>query len=308
MSASLYCMEHKVTGEMALNQPANLIPFMGMPQPAEEAARAALIPVPLEATVSYGGGTALGPAGLLRASAQVELYDELLDLEPYAYGILTRPRVAVHGEITEVLERIEKAAAAEIEAGRLPVLLGGEHTVTLGALKALLKKRGPDFTVLTLDAHLDLRDEYEDSPYSHACVMRRALDLGLTVRHMGSRSCSTEEIELVRKLGLKPIWARQVHQDPDWRQKALQDLSGPIYISLDVDGLDPSIMPGTGTPEPGGLDWNQVSDWLAAACRGREVVGLDIVELAPQPGQALSDFTAARLLYRALGLALKEKP
>lgn len=290
-----------------MNQTGQLIPFLGVPQPAEETARAALIPVPLEATVSYGGGTGLGPAGLLMASAQVELYDELLDLEPYAFGILTRPRLAVRGALEEVLDRIEEAVAAELQAGRLPVLIGGEHTVTLGALRALVRERGPDFTVLVLDAHLDLRDEYEGTFFSHACVMRRALDLGLKVRHMGSRSCSTEETELVRELGLKPTWAREVHQDPQWLQKALQGLQGPIYISLDVDGLDPALMPGTGTPEPGGLDWNQVSDWLMAACQGREVVGLDIVELAPMPGQSLSDFTAARLLYRALGLALRER-
>jgi len=290
-----------------LDQSVNLIPFLGMPPPPAEAARAALIPVPLEKSVSYGGGTGLGPAGLLMASAQVELYDELLDMEPYAMGILTRPRVPVRGTLEEVVDLVEEAVAAELAAGRLPALIGGEHTVTVGALRALVKERGPDFTVLVLDAHLDLRDEYEGSPLSHACVMRRALDLGLAVRHVGSRSCSAEEMALVRQLGLKPLWARQVHKDPEWLDKALQGLRGPVYLSLDVDGLDPAIMPATGTPEPGGLDWNQASDWLMAACRGREVVGLDIVELAPLPGQSLSDFTAARLLYRALGLALKER-
>ncbi len=290
-----------------MNQTGPLIPFMGVAQPAEEEARAALIPVPLEATVSYGRGTGLGPAGLLMASSQVELYDELLDLEPIAFGMLTRPRVMARGALEEILDRIEEVVAAELKAGRLPALVGGEHTVTLGALRALVKRRGPDFTVLVLDAHLDLRDEYQGSPFSHACVMRQALGLGLKVRHMGSRSCSAEEMALVRELGLQPMWARQVHQDPEWLQKALQDLEGPIYISLDVDGLDPSLMPGTGTPEPGGLTWDQVSDWLVAVCRGREVVGLDIVELAPQPGKSLSDFVAARLLYRALGLALRER-
>ena len=290
-----------------MNQSVQLIPFMGVPQPAEEEARAALIPVPLEATVSFGRGAGLGPAGLLMASSQVELYDELLDLEPMAFGILTRCRVPVHGQLEEVLERTEKAVSRELKAGRLPALVGGEHTVTLAALRTLVRERGPDFTVLVLDAHLDLRDEYEGTPFSHACVMRRALDLGLKVRHMGSRSCSSEEMALVKELGLKPTWARQVQQDPDWLEKALGDLQGPIYISLDVDGLDPAYMPATGTPEPGGLSWEQVSDWLMAVCRGREVVGLDIVELAPQPGQVLSDFVAARLLYRALGLALRER-
>lgn len=289
-----------------MNQNGQLIPFLGIPQPAEDDALAALIPVPLEATVSFGGGTCLGPAGLLNASSQVELYDELLDLEPCAFGILTRPRVPVHGDLEGVLGRIEEAVSTELRAGRLPALVGGEHTVTLGALRALIKQRGPDFTVLVLDAHLDLRDEYDGTPLSHACVMRRALDLGLKVRHLGSRSCSSEEMELVREMGLEPVWARQMHEDPDWLQKAIQGLEGPVYVSLDVDGLDPAYMPATGTPEPGGLDWNQVSDWLAAACAGREVVGLDIVELAPQPGQVLSDFIAARLLYRALGLALRE--
>jgi agmatinase len=290
-----------------LKHNGQLIPFLGIPQPAENQASAALIPAPLEATVSYGGGTCLGPAGLLNASSQVELFDEFLELEPSAFGILTRPRVPVHGELEAILARIENAVAAELGAGRLPAVIGGEHTVTLGALRALVKQRGPDFTVLVLDAHLDLRNEYDGTPLSHACVMRRALDLGLKVRHMGSRSCSSEEIEFVRETGLEPVWARQAHEDPDWLQKSLHDLEGPVYISLDVDGLDPAYMPATGTPEPGGLSWNQVTDWLAAACKGREVVGLDIVELAPLPGQVLSDFIAARLLYRALGLALRER-
>lgn len=290
-----------------MHQNGQLIPFLGVPPPPEEKAQAALIPVPLEATVSFGRGASLGPAGLLNASSQVELYDELLDLEPCAFGIVTRPRVPVHGGPQEVLTRIENAVAAELGAGKLPVIIGGEHTVTLGALRALVKQRGADFTVLVLDAHLDLRDEYDGTPFSHACVMRRALDLGLKVRHLGSRSCSSEEMALVREMGLKPVWAREVHKDPEWLQKAMQDLEGPVYISLDVDGLDPAYMPATGTPEPGGLEWNQVSDWLVSACRNREVVGLDIVELAPQPQQALSDFVAARLLYRALGLALRER-
>ncbi len=291
-----------------MDQAGQMIYFLGVPPPPEDQARAALIPVPLEATVSYGKGTSLGPAAILLASAQVELYDELLDQEPYTRGILTRPRVGVQGSVEEVLERVEAAVAAELEAGRLPALIGGEHTVTLGALRALVRKRGPDFTVLVLDAHLDLRERFDGTPYSHACVMRRALELGLEVRHLGSRSCSAEEMELVRRRGLRPTWARTVHQDPAWLEAALEGLEGPVYLSLDLDGLDPAVIPATGTPEPGGLTWNQVSDWLVAACRGRQVVGLDIVELAPLPGQALSDFTAARLLYRALGLALEESP
>ena len=283
----------------------DVITFLGIPQPDEQNAAAAVIPAPLEKTVSYRRGTSLGPSGLLAASSQVELYDELLDEEPSARGILTRSRVYCLGQMDDCLDHIQAAVARELDGGRLPALVGGEHTVTLGALRALVKQRGPDFTVLVLDAHLDLRDTYEDDPYSHACVMRRALDLGLEVRHLGSRSCSAQEAALVKERGLRPTWARRVHQGPGWLEEHLEGLKGPVYISLDVDGLDPGIMPATGTPEPGGLSWSQVCAWLEAVCSRHQVVGLDLVELSPMEDQHAWDFTAARLLYRALGLALR---
>ena len=287
--------------------PQEVITFGNVPQPAEDEARAAIIPVPLEATVSWGQGTALGPAAIMYASANMELYDEFLEQETYRLGIITRRAVDVRGSMEQVLGRVQEAVAAELTAGRLPALLGGEHSLTLGALRAMVQSYGTDFTVLCLDAHLDLRQEYEGDPLSHACVMKRALDLGLTVRHLGSRSCSVEEAQLVKSRGLKPMWAHQVHQDPAWLQKYLDGLEGPVYITLDVDGLDPAVVPATGTPEPGGLFWPQVSAWLAEVCRRHQVLGMDIVELAPQAGDSASDFTCARLLYRALGLALKER-
>ena len=276
----------------------------GVPQPPEDQARAAVIPAPLEATVSYGRGTAAGPLAILRASCHMELYDELLESEPHRLGIRTRPFLDMNGEPGECLRRIEAAVEGELEAGRLPVVLGGEHTVSLGALRALVKRRGPDFTVVVLDAHLDLRDQYQGEPLSHACVMRRALELGLGLRHLGTRSLSAGEAAFIREQGLRPFWAREVGGDPHWVQRFLQGIQGPVYISLDLDGLDPAFMPATGTPEPGGLDWHQVSHWLQALCRRCPVVGMDLVELAPIPGQPAWDFTAARLLYRALGLAL----
>lgn len=282
-----------------------VITFGNVPQPPEDQARAAVIPVPLEATVSYGRGTGLGPAAAMVASANMELYDEVLDQETIDLGILTRRAVDVRGPIEDVLGRVEAAVEAELAAGRLPALLGGEHSLTLGALRALVKRHGTGLTVLSFDAHLDLREEYEDEPLSHACVMKRALDLGLAVRHLGARSCSIEEARLVRARGLDPVWAHQVHERDDWLERALAGLSGPVYITLDVDGFDPSIMPGTGTPEPGGLTWTQVNRWLTEVCARHRVLGLDVVELAPLEGQATSEFTVARLLYRALGLALR---
>jgi agmatinase len=287
--------------------PTQVITFGAMPQPLEAEARAAIIPVPLEATVSWGHGTALGPAAIMYASASMELYDEFLGQETYRQGIITRQAVDVRGSMEVVLERVERAVGAELAAGRLPAVLGGEHSLTLGALRAMVKKYGTNFTVLCLDAHLDLRQEYEGDPYSHACVMKRALDLGLAVRHLGSRSCSVGEAELVKERGIKPMWARLVHQDPGWLEQYLHGLTGPVYLTMDVDGLDPAVVPATGTPEPGGLSWPQVTTWLAEVCRRHPVLGLDIVELAPLAGQPASDFTCARLLYRALGLALKEK-
>ncbi|CAO0819609.1 agmatinase [Desulfarculales bacterium] len=287
--------------------PASVITFGNVPQPPEDQARAAIIPVPLEATVSWGQGTGLGPAAIMYASANMELYDELLEQETYRQGIITRQAVDVRGSMEQVLLRVEQAVAAELKDGRLPAMVGGEHSLTLGALRAMVKKYGTGFTVLCLDAHLDLREQYEDDPLSHACVMKRALDLGLTVCHLGSRSCSVEEAGLVKSLGLKPMWAHQVHQNPAWLGKYLDGLTGPVYITLDVDGLDPAVVPATGTPEPGGLFWPQVCAWLVEVCRRHQVLGLDIVELAPLAGQPASDFTCARLLYRALGLALKER-
>ncbi len=283
-----------------------ITPFSELPIPPEDQARAAIIPVPLEATVSYGSGTALGPAAIICASNQLELYDIPLDEEPMRRGVVTRSVVDCRGSLERALERIQAAVTYELDGGRLPIVLGGEHTVTVGALRAMVKHRGgPDFTVLCLDAHLDLRDQYHGSKYSHACAMRRALDLGLEVRHIGSRSCSLEEMELVRSRGLKPVWARIVHNDPDWLAKALDGLEGPVYLSLDVDGFDSGIMPATGTPEPGGLSWEQVTAWLEAVCARCPVVGFDVVELAPILGMSAWDFTAAKLTHRALGLALR---
>lgn len=284
-----------------------LLTFGDVPQPPSDQARAAIIPVPLEATVSWGEGTGLGPAAIMNASANMELYDEVLEQETYRLGILTRRAVDVHGGLPAVLDRVQAAVAAELGAGRLPVLLGGEHSLTLGALRALVAVHGTAFTVLSLDAHLDLREEYEGDPHSHACVMKRALDLGLMVRHLGVRSCSVEEAVLVRERGLRPMWAHQVHTDPAWLEKSLDGISGPVYITLDVDGFDPAVIAATGTPEPGGLFWPQVTAWLAEVCRRHPVLGVDVVELAPMRTHPASDFTCAKLAYRAIGLALKER-
>ena len=285
-----------------------VLTFGGVEQPDLDQCRAAIIPAPLEVTVTYGEGAALGPLAIISASANMELYDEVLDAVPMDQGIYTHSRVETSGPLDISLARIKEAVTDELDNGRLPVVLGGEHTVTVGALRALTERYGTGFTVLVLDAHLDLRDQYEGAKLSHATVSRRALEMGLPVRWVGARSCSQEEAAYLKEHDLKPMWAHQVHADPLWIDRALEGLSGPVYISLDVDGLDAGIMPATGTPEPGGLGFTQVSDWLDAVCARHQVLGLDLVELAPLAGQTAWDFTAARLLYRALGLILRGKP
>ena len=285
-----------------------VLTFGGVEQPRLEDCRAAIIPAPLEVTVTYGEGAALGPLAIISASANMEIYDEVLDAAPMDQGIHTHGRVETAGPLEDALEGIQAAVGHELDHGRLPVVLGGEHTVTLGALRALKERHGAGFTVLVLDAHLDLRDEYLGARLSHATVSRRALDMGLEVRWVGTRSCSRQEAAFVKERGLQPMWAYQIHADPLWIDRALEGLDGPVYISLDVDGLDAGIMPATGTPEPGGLSFGQVSDWLAAVCSRHQVLGLDMVELAPLAGQTAWDFTAARLLYRALGLVFRGMP
>ncbi len=280
------------------------IPFAGV-EPCGKPG-AAIIPVPLEATVSYGEGTAQGPLAIILASQNMELYDELLDCEPTALGIATRQPLSARGSVKEVLMRLEEAVAKELSEGIMPVVLGGEHTVSLGALQAVVKAAG-EIDVVCVDAHLDLRESYEGRRLSHACVMRRVVEMGLKVVHVGVRSASSAEVKALGELGLNPLWAHEIHRDSTWVDKLLERLGPRVYLSLDVDGLDTSIMPATGTPEPGGLTWAQVSELLIALGRHKQVVAMDMVEFAPIPGQHAWDFTAARLLQRAIGAALKER-
>ena len=300
----LYCKK-KLRGRPVSLLESKVLTFGGVPQPKLERCRAGIIPAPLEVTVTYGEGAAQGPLAIMSASAIMELYDEVLGSSPVDQGIYTHYRVDTSGPVEACLDRIQAAVSAELDAGRLPVVLGGEHTVTVGALRAMKERFGTDFTVLVMDAHLDMRQDYEGERLSHATVMRRATEMGLAVRWVGARSCSREEAEFVARQGLEPMWAHETHADPNWLERALDGLSGPVYLSLDIDGLDSGIMPATGTPEPGGLSWQQATAWLDAVCARHQVLGLDMVELAPLAGQTAWDFTAARLLYRALGLIFR---
>ena len=256
-----------------------------------------VLPAPLEATVSYGGGAARGPAAILEASQQLEDWDGRSC--PLEAGIHTLPAVDCGGPIEAVLERIEAATAAILAAGKIPVTLGGEHTVTLGALRAISAHFAEPVGIIQIDAHADLRDEYEGSRFSHACVMRRAVDdLGLPLcRAEAEYRKAHDRIRFLDAAN----FARQGFPEP----LPPPDFPRHIYITFDVDGLDPSVIRATGTPVPGGPGWHDCLRFLELATAGRRVIGFDVVELAPQPGDHASDFAAAQLVYNLMGLALR---
>jgi agmatinase len=262
-----------------------------------------VVPVPYERTVSYGGGTARGPDAILAASAYVEFYDEILREEPYKTGgIHTAPAVvAGEGEDPAVfLDRLADVATRFYADGRFPIFLGGEHTLTTGPVRAA-REAFDDLSVLQLDAHADLRETYQDTPWSHACVMRRVFELGASIVPVGIRAVSIEEAEFVRDNDLIVFWSHRIAHGGGWMETALAALTDNVYVTFDVDFFDPAIMPSTGTPEPGGGFWHETLQFLGRVFQQKRVVGMDVVELAPIAGLHAPDFLAARLVHRCFG-------
>lgn len=263
-----------------------------------------VIPVPYEKTVSYGTGTATGPLAILESSLQLELFDGIGI--PAEYGIYTHPPVNCEGTAETVVKRIAGAVSNVLNLNKIPVILGGEHTVSVGAFRAA-KAHFTDFGIVQFDAHADLRDAYHGTAFSHACVIKRALDMDIPIYQIGVRSLSWEEHLLREERHIGHLDASDIGMAP------VPDLILPdgfpknIYITFDVDGLDPSIMPATGTPEPGGLSWHQTISALSSVLRARQVVGFDIVELAPIRGMHAPAFTVARLIYNLFGMIGRQK-
>jgi|SRR5215469_10989099 len=272
---------------------------------AYERARAVIFPVPLERTTSYEHGTRNGPAAILEASRNMELYDDEFGAEIYQrVGIATIPAIDTSvGSLDEVLAEIFAAQSELLEHGKFPVALGGEHSLTPPLVRAAAGKF-ENLSVLQIDAHADLRDDYLGNPNSHACAMRRVLEICPAVQ-VGIRSLSVEEAREIPRLKTKIYWARDIvpARAPihDWIPRVVADLTPNVYLTIDLDGFDPSIIPATGTPEPGGLDWYQVTALIRAVAREKKIVGMDVVELLPQPGHHASDFLAAKLIYKSLG-------
>jgi len=276
---------------------------------AFERAGVLVLPIPFEATVSYGGGAADGPAAIISASQQVELYDREHDTEPaLRYGVHTLPALELPDDPAMAVEAIRTAVAMAARTGKFVVGLGGEHTASVGVGRGLLDALGGPLTIVQIDAHSDLRDEYEGTPYSHACIARRLLDDPAIeqVLQLGIRSVCPEEVAFARANPDRArIWyAEAVHEDT-WRDEFIARVRGRrIFLTIDVDGLDPSIVPATGTPEPDGLTWRETLDILRTLTQHADVVGMDCVELAPSPGLHMADFAVAKLVYKAISYSM----
>jgi N1-aminopropylagmatine ureohydrolase len=263
--------------------------------------RVAVLPVPFERTTSYGKGTAQGPAAILRASQSMELWDEELQSEPYRLGIATLPPYLpeaydMEGAMAELADECRR----HIDTGKFLVTLGGEHSLSIAPIRAARKVFG-DIGIVQFDAHADLREEFDGTPYSHASVMRRAHEDGVPTLAVGIRSLSQPEAELIREKDLPVVWGHQLERAEELFRPLLKKLPDRVYLSFDIDYFDPSLVPATGTPEPGGGQWQPTLELLRQLFHDKEVVAMDVVELAPFGPLPASDFLTAKLIYKCLG-------
>jgi len=271
-----------------------------------EKAGVAVLPLPYERTSSYVQGSFRGPAAVLEASSQLEEYDEELGVEIYrsCNGIATlEPMQFLTETAPEAIGRIREAVLGLLDTGKFVVCLGGEHTSSLGPLRAFHDRYGDDLSVLQLDAHRDLRDSYLGDPYSHASVMARALEFIPSLVQLGTRSNSLEEVRFDQAENVKTYYAQTIKTGkmPDWEERVLGDLSEKVYVTIDSDFFDPSIIPSVGTPEPGGFSWYETIGFLRRLCTEKTVVGCDLCEFTPIEGMHHPDFTLARLIYKLIG-------
>lgn len=277
--------------------------FLGLDgdQSSYENSKVVVLPVPYEATVSYGRGTANGPDAIIEASQQVELYDEELGCEPCDVGIATLDAPNLKGVApSELKAALAPTVSKLLEDGKVPLILGGEHSIT-PAVASVVAERHSSITVVQFDAHADLREEYEGERMSHASAIARVREFAPVVQ-VGIRNLCTDEADRVRRDGLDVFYAKDMRRDDSWMEEAVERIkTEDVYVTIDLDAFDSGIMPATGTPEPGGMDWYQVTDFLRLVARRKRVRGFDIVELAPIEGFHAPDFLAAKLAYKCIG-------
>lgn len=273
---------------------------------APEAARFHVLPVPYEKTVTYGAGTAKGPAAIIAASSQLERWDGASD--PGAEGIYTWPAIDCSAPAPQVIEAIAAAVAKILALGKTPVVLGGEHTVTGGVIRGYLDAGMRDFGVVQIDAHADLREAYEGDPLSHASVMRRVVEAGVPLVQLGNRAYCEEERAARARYKVHAIDADQLVPQGIRSITLPADFPPQVFFTLDVDGMDPSVLPATGTPVPGGLGWYQTLGLFESVAQQRRIIGFDILEFAPIAGFHAYDFAAALLAYKLMGIVQRAGP
>jgi agmatinase len=271
-----------------------------LPEPRSfEDSRIVVLPVPVDRTTSYVGGTRNGPREILLASSHMELWDEEVGVDVHREGIFTLPEMELpFGEMAPLIDEIKRVATEIVRRDKFLVTLGGEHSIT-PPIVAAAAGRHQGLSVLQIDAHADLRESYMGTPHNHACAIRRTLDYA-PVTQVGIRSMSVEEAQVAPRLGTKIFYDISMRQDPRWIDAVVETLRDPVYITIDVDGIDPAIMPATGTPEPGGLSWYEMLALLRATIERRRVVACDVVELSPLPGVVAPNFLCAKLVYKIL--------
>jgi agmatinase len=271
-----------------------------LPHPKNfEDSRVVILPVPVDRTTSYVPGTRNGPREILQASSHMELWDEEVGADVHGVGLFTLPEMELpFGELAPLMEEIRRVASEVISRDKFLVTLGGEHSITPPLVAAAAAvHRG--LHVLQIDAHADLRDSYMGTPHNHACAMRRSLEYA-AVTQVGIRSMSTEEAAAAPDLKTTIFYDGSMRRDPRWIERVVESLGDPVYITIDVDGMDPAIMPATGTPEPGGLSWYEMLALFRATFSMRNVVACDVVELSPLPGLMAPNFLCAKLVYKML--------
>jgi len=261
--------------------------------------RVVILPIPLDRTTSYVPGTRNGPHEILVASSHMELWDEETQTDVHSVGIYTLPEMEFpFATMDEVVREIRRVASELVSRDKFVFVLGGEHSITPAVVAAMAAKH-PGLSVLQIDAHADLRESFMGTPHNHACAMRRTLEYARTTQ-VGIRSLSPEEAAAASALPTEIFYDFNMREHADWIDRVVDSLSETVYITIDVDGFDPAIMPATGTPEPGGLSWYEALTLLRRVIEQRTVVGCDIVELTPLAGHVAPNFLCAKLIYKIL--------
>jgi len=264
-----------------------------------EDSRAIVLPIPFERTTSYVTGTRNAPREILLASGQVELWDEETGGDASSRGVYTLPEMELpYNDVRVALDQIKRVVGELMEREKFLICLGGEHSISVPIVEAIAQ-RTPGLSVLQIDAHADMRDAYQGSRYSHACAMRRIVERAPCTQ-VGIRSLCKEESQALPGLPTHVFWDHNMRQDANWIDSVVATLSDQVYLTIDIDGLDPAVMPAVGTPEPGGLSWHETVALLRAVMSRRHVVACDLVELCPIPGMVAPNFLCAKLVYKIL--------